>query len=192
MTSVLHSRGMRSEDPSTGTATERLSVAGGDRHGRRRGAMARMAALVAAVTAVALLTAACGGGSPSAAGKGQGRLAQALAYAHCMRAHGAPNYPDPNGSGVFMVNPSTSSRYDAPASTRAACARLLPHDAQALTPAQQAQQQRKSLEFVACMHAHGFPQLPDGWSGNIGQLISAGIDPHSPRLSAAFTKCGSW
>jgi hypothetical protein len=42
------------------------------------------------------------------------------------------------------------------------------------------------------MHRHGFPQLPDGWSGNIGQLISAGIDPHSPQLNAAFTKCGSW
>ena len=43
----------------------------------------------------------------------------------------------------------------------------------------------QALAFVACMHRHG-------WSGNVGQLISAGIDPHSPRLSAAFTKCGSW
>jgi len=25
----------------------------------------------------------------------------------------------------------------------------------------------------------------------MGQLISAGIDPHSPQLSAAFTACGS-
>ena len=46
--------------------------------------------------------------------------------------------------------------------------------------------------FAACMRRHGFANLPDGWSGNIGQLISAGIDPNSPQLSAALTKCGPW
>jgi hypothetical protein len=58
--------------------------------------------------------------------------------------------------------------------------------------AQQRKQQRQALAFVACMHRDGFPQLPDGWSGNIGQLISAGINPNSPRLNAALTKCGPW
>jgi hypothetical protein len=166
-----------------------------DGGGRRRRAMPQVAALFAGLVAVALLAAACGGGSPGAAGSagaGRGRLAQALAFAHCMRSHGAPDYPDPNSSGVFMVNPSDSSRFDAPQSTRAACAHLLPNKGKALTPAQQAAQQRQALAFVACMHKHGFPQLPDGWSGNVGQLISAGIDPHSTQLSAAFTKCGSW
>ena len=162
----------------------------------RHWAIARVARLVAALAAAALLTAACGGGSPSTAGSsgaGQGRLAEALAFAHCMRSHGAPNFPDPNSSGVFMVNPSTSSRYDAPLSTRQACAHLQPQGVQAEgTPAEQAKQQRLELAFVACMHKHGFPQLPDGWDGQIGKLISAGIDPHSPRLNAAFTKCGSW
>jgi hypothetical protein len=152
--------------------------------------------LAVAVPAVAaLLTGACGGGSPDAAGSsvtGQVRVQQALAFAHCMRSHGAPDYPDPNSSGVFMVNPSDSSKFDAPQSTRAACAHLLPRKGKTLTPAQQAAQQRQKLAFVACMHKHGFPQLPDGWSGNVGQLISVGIDPHAPRLSAAFTKCGSW
>ena len=176
-----------------GTIAGHPAAAVGDDGGRRRWATARVAALVAALAAAALLTAACGGGSASTAGSsgtGQGGLAQALAFARCMRSHGAPNYPDPNSSGVFMVNPSDSSRFDAPQSTRAACHHLLPRKGQPLTPAQQEQQQRKSLAFVACMHRHGFPNLPDGWSGNIGQLISAGIDPHSPRLSAAFTKCG--
>jgi len=42
------------------------------------------------------------------------------------------------------------------------------------------------------MHRDGFPQLPDGWSGNIGQLKSAGIDPSSPLLAAALKKCGPW
>jgi hypothetical protein len=154
-----------------------------------------VAALVAALAATALLTAACGGGSASTAGSsgsGQGRLAQALAFAHCMRSHGAPNYPDPNSSGAFMVNPSNHTRFDAPQNTRAACAHLLPRNGQPPSQAQQEQQQRQALAFVACMHRHGFPQLPDGWSGNEGQLISAGISPNSPRLNAALTKCGSW
>ena len=162
--------------------------------GRRRRALTRIAALAAALAATALLAAACGGGSAGtgSTGAGQGRLAQALAYAHCMRSHGAPNYPDPNSSGVFMVNPSTSSKYDAPLSTRTACGHLLPRKGQPQSPAVQAAQQRQELAFVACMHKHGFPQLPDGWDGQIGTLISVGIDPHSPRLAAAFTKCGSW
>jgi len=163
--------------------------------GHRRRARGRAAALVAALAAAALLTAACSG-SPGAAGSpgtGQGRLAQALAFAHCMRSHGAPRFPDPNSSGIWIVNPSDSARFDAPRSTRAACAHLRPGGAQAAgTPAQQARQQRQTLAFVACMHKHGFPQLPDGWSGNVGQLIAAGIDPKSPRLNAAMTKCGSW
>jgi hypothetical protein len=175
-----------------GRIAERPAAATGDGRGRRRRAMARVAALLAALAAAALLTAACGGGSPSAgsSGTGQVRLAQALAFAHCMRSHGAPNYPDPNSFGVFMVNPSDSSRFDAPVSTREACAHLRPHGVQAAgTPAEQAQQQRKHLAFIACMHRHGFPQLPDGWSGNIGQLISAHIDPSrrssTPRSRSA-------
>ena len=176
------------------TITARPAVTMGDGGGHRRRATPWVAALVAALAAVAPLTAACGGSASTAgsSGAGQGRLAEALAFAHCMRSHGAPDYPDPNSSGVFMVNPSTSSKFDAPPSTRAACAHLLPGKGQPPSQAVQAAQQRRELAFVACMHKHGFPQLPDGWSGNVGQLISAGIDPHSTQLSAAFTKCGSW
>jgi hypothetical protein len=153
-----------------------------------------VAALVAVLAAAALLTAACGSGSSStgSSGAGQVRLTQALAFAHCMRSHGAPNYPDPNSSGVFMVNPSDSSKFDAPQPTRAACAHLLPRKGQPPSQAVEAAQQRQELAFVACMHKDGFPQLPDGWDGQVGKLISVGIDPHSARLSAAFTKCGPW
>ena len=174
-----------------GTIAGRPTTAVGG--GCRRQAMPRVTSLLAALAAAALLTAACSGGPAGSSGAGQLRLAKALAFAHCMRSHGAPDFPDPNSSGVWMVNPSDSSRFDAPQSTRAACAHLRPNGVQAAgTPAEQAQQERKSLAFVACMHRHGFPQLPDEWSGNIGQLISAGIDPKSPRLNVAFTKCGSW
>ena len=180
-----------------GTIAGHPAAAVGDGRGRRRWAMTRVAALVAALAAVALLTAACGGGSASAegsSGTGQGSLAQALAFAHCMRSHGAPNYPDPNSSGVFMVNPSDSARFDAPQSARAACHHLLPRKGQRLTLAQQEQQQRQVLAFAACMRRHGFPKFPDDEGGSdgihIGHLLSLGIDVNSPQFAAALKTCG--
>ena len=151
---------------------------------------------MAVLAAVALLTAACGGsastaGSPRA---GQGLLAQALAFAHCMRSHGIPDFPDPefNSSGGLVKKPLLESTFNGPPSARAACADLMPTEALGLTPVQQERHQRQELAFAACMRRHGFPQFPDGWSGNVGQLTAAGIDPSSPQLNAAFTKCGSW
>ena len=150
---------------------------------------------VAVLAAVAVLTAACSGGPASTAGSSgasQGGLAQALAFAHCMRSHGAPNFPDPepDGSGGFVKKPILESAFNASPSARAACAHLMPKQALGLTAAQQEQHQRQQLAFAACMRRHGFPSFPDGWSGNVGQLTSAGIDPNSPQLNAALTKCG--
>ena len=157
---------------------------------------ARFKPLLAVIflAAAALMTAACGGGSPNTAGSagaGQSRLAQALAYAHCMRSHGVPNFPDPTSAGGFVMNPSNSSSLQGHQSARTACGRLYPNEGKATPdPAQQAQQQRQGLVFAACMRRHGFPNFPDDWSGNVGQLISAGIDPSSPQLNAGLTKCG--
>ena len=146
------------------------------------------------LAAAALMTAACGGGSPSTAGSSgadQIRLAHALAFAHCMRSHGVPNFPDPTSAGGFEMNPSNSSSMQGHQSARAACGHLYPNEGKATAdPAQQAQQQRQGLVFAACMRRHGFPNFPDDWSGNVGQLISAGIDPSSPQLNAGLTKCG--
>jgi hypothetical protein len=146
-----------------------------------------------ALSVAAALTAACGGGLPSAAGSpraGQQRLAQALAYAHCMRSHGAPDFPDPNSAGGFAMKPSNGSSFGGP-QAHAACAHLYPNEGKQLPdPAQQAAQQRHALAFAACMRGRGFANFPDDWSGNVGQLISAGIDPSSPQLNAALTKCG--
>jgi hypothetical protein len=164
------------------------------RPGSARPARVKPLLAVAFLASAALLTAACGGGSPSAAGSsatGQVRVPQALTFAHCMRSHGAPNFPDPDSSGGIVIKKSLmESSYNAPKSARAACVHLLPRYGLTLTPAQQEQHQRQELAFAACMRRHGFPQFPDGWSGNIGQLISAGIGPHSPQLNAALTKCG--
>jgi hypothetical protein len=154
-----------------------------------------MAALAAALAAVALLTAACGGASSSAAGPagaGQGRLAQALSFARCMRSHGLPDFPDPDSSGGFSMDRSRSSNVQAFPAAKAVCNHLYPNmgKGQGADPAQQEQQQRQALAFAACMRRRGIPNFPDDWSGNVGQLISAGLDPNSPQLNAALTKCG--
>lgn len=149
---------------------------------------------VAVLAAVALLTAACGGSASTAgsSGAGQGLLAQAVAFAHCMRSHGVPNFPDPelNSSGGLVKKPLLESTLNGPPSARATCAHLMPKRGLLPTQAQQEQHQRQQLAFAACMRRHGFPNFPDGWSGNVGQLLSAGIDPSSPQLNAALTKCG--
>ncbi len=86
-------------------------TAGGRRHWcrprpRRAGVLAVMAGLV-------LLTAACGGslsssgspsttGGPSSTGTGGASssfVSHDLAFARCVRAHGVPNFPDPNANG---------------------------------------------------------------------------------------------
>jgi hypothetical protein len=162
--------------------------------GIARPARCRPFLALAVLAVVALLTAACGGsaGTAGSSGARQGLLAQALAFAHCMRAHGVPNFPDPelNSSGGLVKKPLLESTFNGPPSARAACAHLMPKEALGLAPAQQEQHQRLQLAFAACVRRHGFPQFPDGWSGNVGQLISAGLDPSSPQLNAALTKCG--
>jgi hypothetical protein len=148
----------------------------------------------AALAVVALLTAACGGGSASAAGSsdaGQVRVQQGLAFAHCMRSHGVPNFPDPDSSGGIVIKKTLlEPAYRAPRSARTACAHLLPkYGLMTMTPAQEEQHQRQQLAMAACMRRHGFPQFPDNWSGNVGQLQSAHIDPNSPQLNAELPKC---
>ena len=149
---------------------------------------------LAVLAAVALLTVACGGSASTAGSSGAGQvlLAQAVAFAHCMRAHGVPNFPDPelDSSGGLVKKPLLESTFNASPSARAACARLMPKRGLLPTQAQQEQHQRQQLAFAACMRRHGFPDFPDGWSGNVGQLTAAGIDPSSPQLNAALTKCG--
>ena len=157
-------------------------------------AAARTAAWAAALAGTALLTAACGGGSSPADTAAQHaantRLAEALAFAHCMRSHGEPSFPDPDSAGGFVMTPANSSLLGGDTPAWRACHSLMPKKGKPSTPAEQEQHQRRNLMFAACVRRHGVPNFPDGWSGNVGQLVSAGIDPNSPKLNAALTACG--
>jgi hypothetical protein len=165
---------------------------------RARRPAARPAAAIMAMAALALLVTACGG-SPSSKGSGGSTTAngstgsrsassQAVAYAHCMRSHAVPNYPDPEpgrtlpdglpkvGSQQLGVSPP---RYQA---ALQACHHLLPTAGsfqQQLAecmqnsdcpPALVQQILTADRTLARCMRTHGVPNFPDpttgGGSGN--------------------------
>jgi hypothetical protein len=143
--------------------------------------------LAAAIAGIAVLAAACGSGSPSGAGSGSGQAPyqQALDYAHCMRAHGDPGFPDPNSQGLFPR--PAGPRYQ-PASR--ACGHLLP--SQPLTVAQKQEHVRQALRFAACMRSHGYPNYPDPIVTNGGAAVGlsfGGIDQRSPQFHVAVQAC---
>jgi hypothetical protein len=111
-----------------------------------------------------------------------------------MRSHGAPSYPGPNSSGVFIMTPQNAADFhNAPASARQACSYLhTPGEVKPeLSPAMQAQLYRANLPFARCMRRHGILKFPDSWGGgiNIGRMQSLGIDTNAPRFSAALKAC---
>jgi hypothetical protein len=144
--------------------------------------------IVAALLAItALFSAGCGASQPDAgSSSGQTPYQQALAYAHCMRAHGDPGFPDPNSQGLFP-HPA-GPKYQAATS---ACGHLLP--TQRLTSAEKHQHVVQALKFAACFRAHGYPDFPDPIVTNGGSAVGFGfghIDQSSPQFHRALQACG--
>jgi hypothetical protein len=144
--------------------------------------------LAAALAGITVLAAACGGGPPAGAGSesGQTPYQQALAYAQCMRSHGDPGFPDPNGQGLFP-HPA-GPLYE---SASSACGHLLP--SQPLTAALKQEHVRQALRFSACMRSHGVPGFPDptvvqGGTA-VGFDVPRSIDRNSPQFQAAAHAC---
>jgi len=154
--------------------------------GRRPGTapgLRRARWLAAALAATALLAAACGGGGSPPLSNQQAAYQAALAYSQCMRTHGEPGYPDPLADGKTIVNgPKDHLNGALMNSANKACQHLAPKSTP-LTGAQQRQLTAKALKFVACMRAHGLPNMPDptvnaqgiefqiGGSGQIGSQV---------------------
>lgn len=158
------------------------------------GSRMRRSGLLAAVAAAAMAVAACSAvpGSPSGSVKYQ----QALAFAKCMRAHGLPGFPDPDGNGQFSGNGIDTNSPQVRSAARA-CQSLLPGQNPA---AQQTRAQAQALRFSRCMRAHGVLNFPDpsvksngsGTSVTIRmQAGSGGIDPNAPQFKAAMQACRS-
>jgi hypothetical protein len=152
----------------------------------------RAAGAAALAVIVTVLAAACGGGSSSAAGSGSptasasSAFEQAMAFVRCVRAHGVPDFPDPNSDGSF-----TNPHNDIPPSAARACGHLGAGLKQSATARQQ-QDYNKELEVARCVRAHGYPTFPDPPSpGSQSQATGSppGIDLNSPQFRAVQSSC---
>ena len=171
---------------------------------------ARCGSALIVATALSVFASACGGSSGSSVaqlgsstaktqasppastptGPAQRKArASALAFSRCMRAHGLPNFPDPNGQGTFP--PLTQQALGVPKQKSLAvqqvCEHLLSGGGSA-TPQQARQKLAFGVKVAECLRAHGYPGFPD--PTRLGpQSPPPGVDLNSPRFQAAETAC---
>lgn len=117
-----------------------------------------------------------------------------VAFARCMRTHGAPDFPEPvEGKIIIRGRPGSGLNPQSPQfqAAQRACQSLAPHPN--VSPQQSAEAQAKALKFSECMRSHGLPKFPDPkFSGDGIQLSinpSMGINPNSPQFQAAQKAC---
>jgi hypothetical protein len=156
----------------------------------------RCGATLAVVSAVAVLATACGGGSasspPNPGSSGSETVALEVALAQCVRAHGVPDFPDPDPAGGFSSLSATMLESSQMQAAYGTCRHLLPNGGPSLAGIQaqiQAATQRADvalLPFAQCMHTHGVPDFPEPPQ----TLKGAGINPQSPQFLAAVHDCG--
>jgi hypothetical protein len=162
----------------------------------------RAVALAAAVAGAALLTAACSGSSAAANTFAPGATyAQTLAFAQCMRAHGAPQFPDPDRQGNFnsATMQALQSRGSEDNNALFQCRSVLPNADTGLTVTQIQQIQEENLrdgvQAAHCMRAHGITNFADPTASNQASgvnwqpVISAGLNTSTPSYQAAFLAC---
>lgn len=115
--------------------------------------------------------------------------ASALAFSHCMRAHGLSEYPDPDSSGALpKVGPRqlgvSSSRFQA---AQSACAQLLQPD-----NTQVRQTLAGMRDFARCMRSHGVANWPDPGLDSDGQAVfdlRGGVNPDEPPATRVSDQC---
>ena len=110
----------------------------------------------------------------------------ALAFSHCMRTHGVPNFPDPDSQGNFPPFQTGVSKQTSMAANEG-CKHLLPRGGGTGTPQQRRQKLVFGLKVARCVRSHGFPTFPDPSGSSQGN--SPGIDLNSPQFQTAETGC---
>jgi hypothetical protein len=168
----------------------------------RRRPMALFASALA-VTACALMLAACGGAGVgvTAAGTSNDATNEAgLTFAKCMRAHGVSGFPDPGGaatSGISILGisiPSTMNIH-APAFQAALNLCMKAFNAGHPRPPISASQKEAAVKFSECMRAHGVPNYPDpvfppGGGIEIGPRPGSNVNMSAPAVGQAQKVCG--
>jgi len=182
-------------------ATDRAGLA--LKRSQRRGGRIHLPAGGAVALLLAGLIAGCGGGAHASSPTKV--MSAALHYADCMRSHGVPDFPDPNGQGEFRIQPvqvhngvrtvSQDLVSSSPAfqTAQRVCGSFGSAGRQ-VTPAQEKQEFRLTLEAAECMRANGVPNYPDPkWlDGSIDANYNPSLDinPSSPAFVKAAKKCG--
>ena len=172
----------------------------------------RRPGVLAVTVGLLLLTAACGSSPPSsstsstrgtsstsdASSSGTGGVSAAyvsdkLGFARCLRAHGVPNYPDPNASG--QEPPGSKQLIASPQGQAAvgACS-FWSNRIHNNVAAQNQAVMGEYVRFAQCMRAHGLPNFPDpaNVEGRVEFMLNAsqdGFDPHSPQVLAKAHQC---
>ncbi|MGB9111524.1 MAG: hypothetical protein WCF24_02225 [Acidimicrobiales bacterium] len=140
-----------------------------------------------------------GGGASGTAGASAGTMGMGgatLQFSVCMRSHGYPKFPDPNGQGqisVSGINPSSSAFQSA----QNACRKYITGPSgKPPSQAQRAKMLANALKFATCMRSHGITDYPDPTAtpgGGIKQSIraSAGsnLSPNNPLFQKAQKAC---
>jgi hypothetical protein len=172
----------------------------------------RTAAAIIAATALALLAACSGSLSSSGAGgtPNAGQAASspsAVAYSHCMRSHGVPNYPDPGSDGALPKGDAqqfgvSSSQLQAAESD---CQHLYPANDGAIQQCettsdcpQAVVQQALNImrEYAQCLRSHGVARWPDPTLDSQGRpffdVSAVGLSSqytHSPAFESKDSEC---
>jgi hypothetical protein len=160
-------------------------------------------ARIALTAGIVLLAAACGSSSAQPVSTSTRSVyVQSLAYAECMHAHGAPEFPGPElGPDGSLVHPLAPPHgmLSSPGYDRAfrACEQLAPFSGGFTGRFKAGVDQW--LSAAACMRAHGIADYPDPAlidGGTHGpDLWAIGVDAHAPQFVAAADACkvgGLW
>jgi len=133
-----------------------------------------------------------GEGSPSS----RSLISQPLAFSHCMRSDGVPNFPDPDSSGVWPKSQvelaAGNPRFQA---ATEACGHLLPDGGPGVPPSPAFVQQIRTdmTKFASCMRSRGLPNWPDPTVDDQGRgnfdTQAAGINTNSPQINAEIHNC---
>jgi hypothetical protein len=165
----------------------------------------RSAATGIMAAGLALLVAACGGGTSSIGSDGSPSAGastttpSAVGYSACMRSHGVPSFPDPDSSGHLPKGDAaqfgvSNTQLEA---ARGACQRMLPdtngsfeqqtQDCIATGTCPQALvAQILTLQrgYARCMRSHGVPNFPDPTIDSEGRPV---FEVSKAGLSAQYT-----
>lgn len=164
----------------------------------------RPSVVLALVALIGLVGVGCGSNAASRTGtasssgpdsgggdKNAGDQDRAVKFAECIRAHGYPDFPDPDANGDFTGGISVSSAVWRKAVN--ACKDLQPPGS--FSGKRSPQQQSAALRFAECMRENGVKDFPDPVNGDplidTTKIPSANAPGGMTIIRAARDKCRS-